>query len=167
MLVLFFSKVRNKISEYSAKGKPVAMAIVEPIQGEGGDRYASAYFFTELQKILKKVVNNFCLTTENQLHYSNGYSTVISVNTEWRVHVGRRGAVRGRKCRCLVVSRIVELALTPRLRHIQQENTSGWVLPHRRNATDWGTFDVQLKNWVKYFFTWGLLGFYLYNRHIM
>ena len=48
-------QVRDKISEYNAKGSPVAAAIVDPIQGEGGDRYATPYFFQQLQKILKQV----------------------------------------------------------------------------------------------------------------
>ena len=48
-------QVRDKIAEYNAKGSPVAAAIVEPIQGEGGDRYATPYFFQQLQKILKQV----------------------------------------------------------------------------------------------------------------
>ena len=51
----FVMQVRDKIKAYNAKGKPVAVAIVEPIQAEGGDRYATPYFFTQLQKIIKKV----------------------------------------------------------------------------------------------------------------
>lgn len=48
-------QVRRKIDEYNAKGKPVAGIIVEPIQAEGGDNYASADFFKELQAICKDV----------------------------------------------------------------------------------------------------------------
>ena len=48
--------VREKIHEYNSKATPVAAAIVEPIQGEGGDRYATPYFFKQLQAILKQVL---------------------------------------------------------------------------------------------------------------
>ena len=55
MLTVRVWQVRDKIQEYNAKGSPVAAAIVEPIQGEGGDRYATPYFFQQLQTILKQV----------------------------------------------------------------------------------------------------------------
>jgi hypothetical protein len=34
----------------------VAGIVVEPIQSEGGDNFASPYFFQNLQKIAKKVI---------------------------------------------------------------------------------------------------------------
>jgi len=48
-------QVKNKILEYNSKGKPVAAIVVEPIQCEGGDRYASPDFFQKLQKICKEL----------------------------------------------------------------------------------------------------------------
>lgn len=44
---------REKIQEYSKKC-PVAGMIIEPIQGEGGDNFASAQFFRSLQQICKE-----------------------------------------------------------------------------------------------------------------
>lgn len=46
--------VREQIKMYNERGRHVAAAIVEPIQAEGGDNYATPYFFRELQKILKE-----------------------------------------------------------------------------------------------------------------
>ena len=51
--------MRSKIAEYNNKGCPVAATIVEPVQCEGGDHYASPYFFKELQKICKEVRSHF------------------------------------------------------------------------------------------------------------
>ena len=48
-------QVRDQIQAYSEKGAPVAAVIVEPIQAEGGDNYASADFFRQLQAITKEV----------------------------------------------------------------------------------------------------------------
>jgi len=45
-------KVRRTIEEYNATGRPVAGMIIEPIQGEGGDNYASPQFFVDLQATL-------------------------------------------------------------------------------------------------------------------
>jgi len=46
--------VRDQIKMYNERGRNVAAAIVEPIQAEGGDNYATPYFFKEMQKILKE-----------------------------------------------------------------------------------------------------------------
>jgi len=45
--------VREKIEEYSKKC-PVAGVIIEPIQGEGGDNFATPHFFRSLQQICKE-----------------------------------------------------------------------------------------------------------------
>ncbi|KAK2160754.1 hypothetical protein LSH36_127g08000 [Paralvinella palmiformis] len=47
-------QIRETIEQYNAKGKHVAGMIIEPIQGEGGDNYASAQFFVDLQATLKE-----------------------------------------------------------------------------------------------------------------
>jgi len=47
--------VREQITKYNDMGKSVAAAIVEPIQAEGGDNFATPYFFQELQKLLKEL----------------------------------------------------------------------------------------------------------------
>ena len=47
--------MKVKIDEYHNKGTPVAGLIVEPIQAEGGDNYASPNFFRQLQALLKEV----------------------------------------------------------------------------------------------------------------
>jgi len=47
--------VRERIAEFSGRGTPVAGVIVEPIQGEGGDNFASAEFFQALQQICLEV----------------------------------------------------------------------------------------------------------------
>ena len=44
-----------KLDEYTRAGKPVAALIVEPIQAEGGDNHATAYFFRQLQQICRDV----------------------------------------------------------------------------------------------------------------
>jgi len=41
------------IVEYNKAGKPVAACIIEPIQGEGGDRHASDDFFRKLTAMVK------------------------------------------------------------------------------------------------------------------
>ncbi len=51
-------QVQNLIQEYSARGTPVAGVVTEPIQGEGGDNYASPEFFRELQQICKEVYSS-------------------------------------------------------------------------------------------------------------
>lgn len=44
------------------KKSPVAGIIIEPIQGEGGDNFATPYFFQGLQDIAQKVcVGYICL----------------------------------------------------------------------------------------------------------
>jgi len=53
--LLLISQIRETIEQYNAKGKHVAGMIIEPIQGEGGDNYASAQFFVDLQATLKEV----------------------------------------------------------------------------------------------------------------
>ena len=47
------------------KKRPVAGMIIEPVQAEGGDNYASAYFFQNLQRIAKEV----CVYFINMKHY--------------------------------------------------------------------------------------------------
>lgn len=48
-------QVRDWIQKWEKKNKPVAGIIVEPIQSEGGDNFATAYFFQGLQDIAKEV----------------------------------------------------------------------------------------------------------------
>jgi len=48
-------QVRRLMAEYNGRGTPVAGVIVEPIQGEGGDNYASPEFFRGLQQICREV----------------------------------------------------------------------------------------------------------------
>lgn len=52
-------EVRQIIKDNKAAGKPVAGVIVEPIQAEGGDNHASAYFFQQLQKVCKETGTGF------------------------------------------------------------------------------------------------------------
>ncbi|XP_053392836.1 4-aminobutyrate aminotransferase, mitochondrial-like isoform X3 [Mercenaria mercenaria] len=47
-------EVEDKIEEYNKKGLPVAGVIVEPVQCEGGDNFASADFFQGLRDITSK-----------------------------------------------------------------------------------------------------------------
>lgn len=47
--------MKERIHTYNQAGKPVAAILIEPIQGEGGDNYASPRFFQQLQKIAKEV----------------------------------------------------------------------------------------------------------------
>lgn len=46
--------IEDLIEQWSKKGTPVAAAIVEPIQGEGGDNHGSAGFFKGLRQICTK-----------------------------------------------------------------------------------------------------------------
>ena len=48
-------QVEDLIDQWGRKGHPVAGVIVEPIQAEGGDNYASADFFQGLRDITNKV----------------------------------------------------------------------------------------------------------------
>lgn len=58
---LFFSfvsslwKVEELIKACRDNGRPVAGVVIEPIQGEGGDRQASHEFYRQLRWIAKKV----------------------------------------------------------------------------------------------------------------
>ena len=47
--------MEDLIVKWGKKGKPVAGVVIEPIQAEGGDNYASADFFRKLRAIAKKV----------------------------------------------------------------------------------------------------------------
>ena len=47
--------------EFNGRGTPVAGVIVEPIQGEGGDNFASADYFQALQQICLEVTVALCL----------------------------------------------------------------------------------------------------------
>lgn len=47
-------EVEDAIEKYNKKGLPVAGIIVEPIQSEGGDNFASAEFFQSLRDITSK-----------------------------------------------------------------------------------------------------------------
>ncbi len=58
MSVFYSSQVEDCIEDGLKRGVPVAAVIVEPIQGEGGDRHASPFFFRELRDRCKKVKNN-------------------------------------------------------------------------------------------------------------
>ncbi|KAK3090838.1 hypothetical protein FSP39_015059 [Pinctada imbricata] len=44
-------EVRDLISQWRKKNRPIAGCVIEPIQAEGGDNFATPYFFQELQKI--------------------------------------------------------------------------------------------------------------------
>ena len=44
------------IESCEANGQTIAGIVVEPIQGEGGDNWASANFFKQLQQMCKKVL---------------------------------------------------------------------------------------------------------------
>jgi len=45
------AKVEELFHEYKSKGNPVAALIIEPIQAEGGDNFASVEFFQKLRKL--------------------------------------------------------------------------------------------------------------------
>ncbi|XP_041362949.1 4-aminobutyrate aminotransferase, mitochondrial-like [Gigantopelta aegis] len=45
------AQVKDLIEKYQKQGKPPVAIAVEPVQSEGGDNHASAYFFQELQNI--------------------------------------------------------------------------------------------------------------------
>ncbi|XP_060571460.1 4-aminobutyrate aminotransferase, mitochondrial-like [Ruditapes philippinarum] len=47
-------EVEDKIDEYNKKGQTVAGIIVEPVQCEGGDKFATPYFFQGLRDITNK-----------------------------------------------------------------------------------------------------------------
>ena len=47
--------MEDLIDQWSKKGHPVAGIIVEPIQAEGGDNFASADFFQGLRDLTNKV----------------------------------------------------------------------------------------------------------------
>ncbi|KAL5018141.1 hypothetical protein ScPMuIL_003863 [Solemya velum] len=47
-------EIRELIEKFDKRGTPVAGIIVEPIQGEGGDNFASAEFFQSLQDITEE-----------------------------------------------------------------------------------------------------------------
>ena len=55
LLYTFVFQVENLIDEWNKKNEPVAGVIVEPIQAEGGDNFASADFFQGLRDITNKV----------------------------------------------------------------------------------------------------------------
>ena len=49
-------EVKQLIDYYNnVKKKPVAGVVVEPVQAEGGDHHGSAYFFQNLQRIVREV----------------------------------------------------------------------------------------------------------------
>ncbi|CAO1625965.1 unnamed protein product [Sympodiomycopsis kandeliae] len=48
------AKFEETLTEWKAKGKPVAAIVVEPIQSEGGDNHAPPAFFQGLRDITKK-----------------------------------------------------------------------------------------------------------------
>ena len=66
--------MRQIIKDNKAAGKPVAGVIVEPIQAEGGDNHASAYFFQQLQKVCKEVCCRNGFITGNVLFVDTAYS---------------------------------------------------------------------------------------------
>ena len=53
--LIIIYQVEEKIEEYNKKGCYVAGVIVEPIQAEGGDNFASPEFFQGLRDITTKV----------------------------------------------------------------------------------------------------------------
>ena len=55
MKMYYMLQVEDLIDQWGRKGHPVAGVIVEPIQAEGGDNYASADFFQGLRDITNKV----------------------------------------------------------------------------------------------------------------
>lgn len=53
------------IDKFEKRGTPVAGIIIEPIQGEGGDNFASAEFFQSLQDLTEEVqINNVVITVK-------------------------------------------------------------------------------------------------------
>src|SRR5699024_7631552 len=48
------AQIEDVFEKWRKKDQPIAGFIVEPIQGEGGNREASPRFFQQLQKIIKK-----------------------------------------------------------------------------------------------------------------
>ena len=64
-------QVRDKFEEYNyQKKRPVAGVLLEAIQAEGGDKYASPRFFRELQSIIKEV-HNTCILLSQSYHIVN------------------------------------------------------------------------------------------------
>ncbi|XP_066916316.1 4-aminobutyrate aminotransferase, mitochondrial-like [Clytia hemisphaerica] len=72
--------VRKTITESNACGRKVAAAIIEPIQGDGGDNHATPYFFKELQKILKEFNAAFIV---DEVQSGGGGSGKIWAHEHW------------------------------------------------------------------------------------
>eukprot|EP00111_Clytia_hemisphaerica_P018244 TCONS_00053925-protein len=72
--------VRKTIMESNARGRKVAAAIIEPIQGDGGDNHATPYFFKELQKILKEFNAAFIV---DEVQSGGGGSGKIWAHEHW------------------------------------------------------------------------------------
>ena len=53
--ISFCFKVEDLLDRWNKKGQPVVGVIIEPIQAEGGDKFASADFFQGLRDITNKV----------------------------------------------------------------------------------------------------------------
>ena len=48
-------QIEELIEQWDQKGQPVVGIIIEPIQAEGGDKFASPEFFQQLRNITNKV----------------------------------------------------------------------------------------------------------------
>ena len=48
-------QIEELIEQWDQKGQPVVGVIIEPIQAEGGDKFASPEFFQQLRNITNKV----------------------------------------------------------------------------------------------------------------
>lgn len=55
-LCSIFSQIEDLIDRWNKKGKPVVGVIIEPVQAEGGDKFASADFFQKLRDLTNKVL---------------------------------------------------------------------------------------------------------------
>jgi 4-aminobutyrate aminotransferase/(S)-3-amino-2-methylpropionate transaminase len=49
------------IEKWGKKNRPVVGVVIEPMQAEGGDNFASAEFFQGLQDICLKVIYLYCI----------------------------------------------------------------------------------------------------------
>lgn len=50
-----YTQVESLMADHKIQGRDVAGIIAEPIQAEGGDHYATPYFFKGLQRLCHKV----------------------------------------------------------------------------------------------------------------
>lgn len=110
------------MEEWSKKGAPVAAAIVEPIQSEGGDRHASHEFFRRLQSLLKEVL------AFDSLSFFLFLLPSYFSSARHCIYCGR-GADWPRTNRSLLGTRALESSGAARHGHIQQEDAHRRLLP--------------------------------------